>query len=111
MLNYQAKWRGRDPETVLTESSNLDWDVIFAQQEIVPIAVHLHASSWKPNYLQLAADAPTLNGEGNGSIYMVGRRISGSVDYGRTFSQRVIQLLDGLGNQVGAQETLAAEEM
>jgi peptidoglycan hydrolase-like protein with peptidoglycan-binding domain len=104
LLGYQAKWRGRDPDSVLTQSSNLDWDVIFAQQEIVPIAVHLHASSWKPNYLQLAADAGTLNSEGNGSIYMVGRRISGSVDYGRTFAQRVVQLFDGLANPAATPE-------
>lgn len=111
LLLYRGRWSGQDPETVLTQSSNQDWDRIFDQAEVLPIAVHLHASSRSRNYLHLASDAATLNGEGPGSIYMIGRAISGSPDYGRTFAQRVIQLLDGLGNGGAGKEVLEADEL
>ncbi|HJU09315.1 MAG TPA: hypothetical protein VJ728_00485, partial [Candidatus Binataceae bacterium] len=98
LQQYRTQWQGQDVQKALTQSSNADWDQIFGEIETVAKAISLH-SEGANSYLGLALDAQTLNGAGDGSIQYMGYRISGSADYGRNFHQRVVQMMDALGNK------------
>lgn len=108
LKDYAARWRGRDPDAVLTESSNEDWDALFGDPalEVVLKAIALHSAA-NADYLTLADSADGLNfvaasdaqlRQARGSIWHMGRRISGSGSYGRKFRGRVIELCNALGN-------------
>ena len=93
MQEYRQAWSGKDPDTVATISSNTDWDRLFGQTDcIVPMAaVRIH-SAGAGNYLFVSDDEAIFGSEDLRSAFMVGRRVSGSADYGRLFRERVLQL-------------------
>lgn len=97
---YRRRWTDQTSETVATVTSNDDWDLLFQQSDlIVPvIGIRLHSRN-NGNYLNLPLDAAVLNSTARGSIWNVGRRVSGSQCYGFKFKSRVIQALNGLGNE------------
>lgn len=97
MREYRQAWRGLDPDIVATRSSNDDWDRLFQQTDsiVAAAAVRIH-SARNGNYLQISADDTTSTSEDAGSAFMVGRRVSGRVDYARLFRDRVLQLRNDL---------------
>lgn len=103
ILQYKTIWAGKDPDCVCTVSTNADWDALFQQTDlIVPCrAIGLHNRTCG-NYLQLSADANVLTAESlePGSFYRMGLRINGGRAYALTFTQRVVQLLTALSQQL-----------
>jgi hypothetical protein len=108
LRDFATRWGGKDADTVLTESANEDWDALFADPalEIVFEAIRQHSRA-NADYLTLADSADGLNfvapsdaqlRNARGSIWHMGRRISGSGTYGRKFRGRVIELCNALGN-------------
>ncbi|NJL21541.1 MAG: hypothetical protein HC895_13095 [Leptolyngbyaceae cyanobacterium SM1_3_5] len=97
--DYRRRWTGQNSDRIATMTTNANWDRLFLETDwIVPVlGVRLH-SRHSGNYLNMPLDAAVLNGSDRGSIYFVGRRISGSPRYGRLFRQRVMQMLNALGN-------------
>jgi hypothetical protein len=95
---YASQWSGQNAETVASKSTNAQWDELFQQSNyIVPCAaVHLHSAS-KNNYLDLATDETTLTGSGQGSLWSMGKKISGGDSYATTFKNRVVQMRTALG--------------
>lgn len=97
---YQQRWAARSLDFIATTSTNQDWDRLFQQTDnIIPaIAIRLHSLNQGDslNYLNLPLNAMMLNGCQVGSIWMVGRRVSGSAKYASLFRQRVLQILQKL---------------
>ncbi len=99
ILSFQSQWAGQSADVIATKSTNADWDDLYQHTNFtIPcVAVRLHNESAN-NYLSLATDAATLNGTSSGSIYNVGKRVSGGDAYAALFKRRVIQILNALGN-------------
>lgn len=97
--DYRRRWTGLNPDTVATISTNDDWDRLFQQTDlIVPVISIRIFNRNSRNFLNLPLDAAVLNGQDRGSIWFVGRRISGGVQYANRFRQRVMEMLNALGN-------------
>lgn len=97
LLRFQAQWKDLQPDTACTISRDADWNEIFAQPEIRPRCVRVYADAATParNFLSLDLDVDKLNGDRLGSLYRVGRTISGTDKYARTiFLPRVVEMLD-----------------
>jgi hypothetical protein len=92
---YKTKWQGQDADTIATISSNLDWDTLFQNTDLIipSAAIFIHNKS-AGNYLNKI----TLQTTADLSIRNMGKAISGANDYADLFQKRVIQILDGLGN-------------
>ncbi len=99
LLRFKTLWADKSPEWVCTTSTNADWDQLFADdQKIVAsrgIGLHNEASG---HYLNLANDAAVLSAPQpeSGSLYRMGLRISGGVNYASLFRNRVIQMVEAL---------------
>lgn len=105
LQDFRRQWTGVTPQTVATISRDADWDRIFGQSIILAKGLSLHAGT-RDDYRRMSTTAATLlavppsagNPRGQtGSIYAMGRRISGSHAYGATtYRQRVLALLHGI---------------
>jgi len=99
IVQYREAWSGKDPDVVCSITSNLDWDALFQNTNlIVPsraVGLHNRASG---NYLALGRDPATLSALEplEGSFYRMGLRINGGQVYARLFTERVLQLLNTL---------------
>jgi hypothetical protein len=113
--DFKRRWTGLTRTTVATASTNADWDLIFAQTETLARGVALHSGTGAGDYRTMSTQASTLleappklppkkpgGAPGiprgtRGSIYFMGRRISGKYDYsvGR-YRDRVIAMLLGM---------------
>ena len=95
LRQFQAAWAGRAVDEVCTTSSNADWDALFQQSDLVLAcaAMLIHAKGGR--YLPLAPDA--ANGEGPGSLVLMGKRISGSGGYGRMLRARIARIVVAMG--------------
>jgi outer membrane protein OmpA-like peptidoglycan-associated protein len=96
---YQRRWAGMSSERVATISTNDDWDRLFQQTDLLipAVAIRLH-NQRSGNYLAMPLDAVVLSGTKAGSIWNVGRRVSGSGSYANLFRARVMQILNAMGN-------------
>jgi hypothetical protein len=96
---YQRRWAGMSSERVASISTNDDWDRLFQQTDLVipAVAIRLH-NQRSGNYLAMPLDAVVLSGTKAGSIWNVGRRVSGSGSYANLFRARVMQILNAMGN-------------
>lgn len=97
VAEYRARWAGLSPDAACTLSSNADWDRLFQQSDfLVPLqALLLHAKAG--GYLPLGSDPAAVNGSGPGSVFNMGKRISGGDDYATLFKARVAQLAVAMG--------------
>ena len=107
LSDFKRRWSTMDEQTVATRSRNADWDQIYAQGETLAKGLALHAQhhDYRPmsrtaaDLLHVPANA---GGHANplgelGSIYAMGRIISGSSGYGAgIYRQRVLALMHGL---------------
>jgi hypothetical protein len=93
---YRRKWKGLSSETVATISTNDDWDELFMKTDLLIPAIGVYLHSRK--YLDMPMNAGVLSGKGHGSIWNVGRRVSGTKSYADKFRSRVMQMLNALGN-------------
>ena len=111
LADFAKRWAGTPADTAATTSSTEDWDKIFGQPEMLAKGLSLHAGGAATDYRPMSKDAATLhdvppakasNADPRrvgqlGSIYTMGRRISGSYNYGATtYRQRVLALLQAM---------------
>lgn len=97
LQHYRTNWANVAPDVVCTRSRNTDWDEIFKQPEMRPVALRVYSKAAAParNFFSLDATVEALNGEKLGSMYRVGRTISGVDKYAREkFLPRVVEMLD-----------------
>lgn len=100
MAALAARWAGLSDDQVCTVSTNADWNSLFDLPETLGLAFSLH-SGGRNAYRRMSTLAdvlgavPAAGQPGRpGSIYQMGRRISGSHDYGAgTYRNRVLALL------------------
>ncbi len=94
---FQHSWSGKTPAQIAFATTNQDWDRLFQESDLIIAAEAIRVHNAKSgNYLKLAADAPTLNGVGAGSVFFMGLRISGGVDYANLFKDRVVATITAL---------------
>lgn len=106
LADFSRRWRGLAPASAATRSRTEDWDAIFGQGEMLAKGLSLHAGTRADrDYRRMSTDAAILHDvtQGGrppgrtGSIYAMGRRISGSHDYGRgVYRDRVLALAHGM---------------
>lgn len=105
LADYARRWATYTTDVACTRSRTEDWDRIFEQSEMLAKGLSLHAGT-RDDYRRMSTTAATLanvpaesagNARGTtGSIYAMGRRISGSRAYGAgIYRQRVLALLHG----------------
>lgn len=105
LADYARRWAAYTSDVACTRSRTEDWDRIFEQPEMLAKGLSLHAGT-RDDYRRMSTTAATLanvpaesagNARGTtGSIYAMGRRISGSRAYGAgVYRQRVLALLHG----------------
>jgi hypothetical protein len=94
---YQHRWLGKPPDQIAFESTNDDWDILFQQSDLIIAteAVRVHNEKCG-NYLALSSDAAVLNGNGAGSVFNMGKKISGADSYAGKFKDRIVVTLAGL---------------
>jgi hypothetical protein len=99
ILARQGAWAGVSLDKAANASSNADWDALFLNTdlEIPCVAISQH-SAGAGHYLDLSGDAKELNGKGKGSIWRMGKSISGGDAYADLFRRRVIAICNLLGN-------------
>jgi hypothetical protein len=97
VAEYRKRWAGLSADAACTISSNADWDRLFQQSDfLVPLqALLLHAKA--AGYLPLCTEAAVVNGAGPGSVFNMGKRISGGEDYAMLFKARLAQLASTMG--------------
>lgn len=101
LKQFSQRWANLSANTVATTSSNDDWHALFfsGTLELAREAIKLH-NQGSGGYLNLTIDdAQVINAEDGrpGSVFRIGRRISGSDDYAETFKNRVAQICGLLG--------------
>jgi hypothetical protein len=99
ILARTTAWAGMAADKAANVSSNDDWDALFMNTnlEIACVAIAQH-SSGAGDYLNLSGDVNVLNGKDKGSIWRMGRSISGGTAYADLFRQRVVAICNLLGN-------------
>jgi len=99
ILSRAKAWAGMDPDKAATVSSNADWDALFMKtgMEIACVAIAQH-SAGAGHYLNLSSDPGELNGKASGSIWRMGKSISGGDEYADLFRRRVVAVCNLLGN-------------
>lgn len=99
ILKLREKWKNMSPDVACTRSRNADWDELFADKQAFRLAAGIFnrpdAKGKQP--FSMADSLEILNREDNttGSIFFMGRKISGSSGYARNkFKPRVVQLIE-----------------
>jgi hypothetical protein len=88
-----------DLDKAANVSSNADWDALFMRTDLeIPCVAIAQHNSGAGNYLNLSGDVNVLNGKDQGSIWYMGKRISGGNAYADLFSQRVAAIANLLGH-------------
>ncbi|HEX7395707.1 MAG TPA: hypothetical protein VF313_12340 [Anaerolineaceae bacterium] len=95
---YCSLWAGQDVNNVATQSSNSDWDQLFGEIDFVAHAIDVfNKNKSKGDFLTFDLTSNELNSNGPGSIRNMGSKI-GWRQYGELFYNRVVQILNALGN-------------
>jgi hypothetical protein len=97
IVKYRDRWRGLAPSKVATISTTQAWDELFQQSSFAApaVAIHLHDAG-AGGYLKISTDLATAKGTGAGSIFLMGKRISGGTAYANRFENRVLQTMTAL---------------
>ncbi|WP_037499896.1 S8 family serine peptidase [Sphingomonas jaspsi] len=95
-----SAWAAMSDQDACTASTNAQWEQLFALPETLGMAFALHSPGYRIMSRQAdilnAVPAPGHRGQA-GSIFLMGRRISGSADYGaHLYRDRVVGLLRGM---------------
>lgn len=96
ILSYKEKWGQRKVEEICTESTNADWNGLFARTnpDILTAAVFLHGDAG--GYAKLSSDDNVLNGNKRGSLISFGDSLGGK-GYGNILKAAVSQIVSTLG--------------
>jgi hypothetical protein len=106
-----ARWGALSDQDACTSSTGQEWEQLFSVPDILAVAFALH-SGGRDAYRVMSRQADVLNAvprQGvagqRGSIYLMGRRISGSHDYGAgVYRDRVLTLMHALSNTIGPRD-------
>jgi hypothetical protein len=91
---YQLRWRGKPADQICFESTNADLDTLFQQTDLIIATEAVRAHNLQSGrYLQLSSDPAVLNGTSAGSVFYMGKRISGGDSYAAKFRDRVATTL------------------
>jgi hypothetical protein len=98
---YQQKWKDLPLDKACTCSRNADWDDFFQDRQAMRLAAAVFnrpdAQGRRPFSMSDSLDV--LNGETVGSIFFMGKKVSGSSSYARNkFRPRVVQLLEAMAS-------------
>ena len=108
LSDFKQRWTGLSRDVAATVSTNADWDLIFAQGEMLARAVRLHSGTGNSDYLTMSTqasvllDVPARPARGvprgtRGSIFFMGRRISGRYSYAAgPYRDRVLGMLNAM---------------
>lgn len=94
-----ARWSTASEQEICTISANADWDEYFAVPETLGLGLRFHAGASRYHHMSRQADVLNDVGAGqalgrSGSVYRMGRQISGSGAYGRgVYRDRVLGLM------------------
>ena len=97
LLRFKALWALLSPDDACTASRDKDWDEIFAQKEMAALSLRIYADAAAPakNLYSIDLELEKMNGEKIGSLYRVGRTISGSREYAeKKYLPRVVEMLE-----------------
>jgi hypothetical protein len=85
---FAFQWRNLSPDVVADQSSNDDWDRLFAQSDLIVAAkaIGIHNQSCG-NYL-------ALSGDPDHAVLNMGKRISGGDVYAGKFRDRMAQMIN-----------------
>lgn len=105
LIAFKVRWANLTPDDACSISRDADWDLIFAQSEIVSRALRVYANLAAPsrNLFVMEKDLNRLNANvpGLGSYFHLGRTISGSEKYAlEKFLPRVVTMLELMGKHV-----------
>lgn len=99
IVSRKQAWAGMSLDKAANISANADWDALFMKTDLeIPCVAIAQHSSQSGNYLNLSGDVNVLNGQASGSIWGMGKRISGGTKYANLFRSRVIAVCNLLGN-------------
>jgi hypothetical protein len=99
ILARTSAWMGMGVDKAVNVSANADWDALFMRTDLeIPCVAIAQHSSGAGNYLNLSGDVTVLNGTGQGSIWRIGKCISGGNAYADLFRRRVVAICNLLGN-------------
>ena len=109
LLEFKRRWSALTRDVAATTSTNADWDLIFSQGPILARALRLHSGAGNNDYRTMSTQSATLldvpappppppprrvPAGVKGSIYFMGRRISGKYDYSAgPYRDRVLAML------------------
>jgi hypothetical protein len=108
LSDFKRRWTGLGRDVAATVSTTADWDLIFAQGEMLARAVRLHSGTGNSDYLTMSTqagvllDVPARPARGvprgtRGSIFFMGRRISGRYSYAAgPYRDRVLGMLSAM---------------
>jgi hypothetical protein len=108
LSDFKRKWASLTRDVAATVSTNADWDLIFSQGEMLARAVRLHSGTGESDYRTMSTqaavllDVPTKPPHGvprgtKGSIFFMGRRISGRYSYAAgAYRDRVLAMLGSM---------------
>lgn len=99
LLVFKNRWANLTPDEACTISRDIDWDLIFAQPEIVSRSLRIYSNLASPsrNLFVMDKDLNRLNAmtTGVGSYFHTGRTISGSAEYAlEKYFPRVLVMLE-----------------
>lgn len=99
LLLFKTRWANLTPDEACTVSLDADWDLIFAQPEILPRSLRIYSNLASPsrNLFVMDKDLNRLNAmkTGAGSYFHTGRTISGSEQYAlEKYFPRVLAMLE-----------------
>lgn len=99
ILTRKTAWSGLTLDQAANVSSNADWDALFMHSDLeIPCVAIAQHNQHSGNYLNLSGKVEVLNGHDTGSIWGMGKRISGSSKYSDLFRSRVMAMCNLLGN-------------
>ena len=105
LLAFKTRWANLTPDEACTTSRDADWDLIFAQPEIVSRSLRVYSNLASPsrNLFVMDKDLNRLNAmkTGAGSYFHTGRTISGSEQYAlEKYFPRVLAMLETMAKHL-----------
>ena len=108
LQSYKQRWSGLAPDVAATVSTTEDWDILYADAELLARGLALHSGQGPTDYRKMSTQADVFNhvpleGEASypdglvGSAYRMGKRISGRPRYAATlYRDRVLALCEAM---------------
>ncbi|MBK7938786.1 MAG: hypothetical protein IPJ82_17650 [Lewinellaceae bacterium] len=105
LRKFKMRWQNLSADDACYASNDMDWDEIFTVKPIVALSLRIYADLASPakNMLIMSKEFERLNERTRqaGSIWSVGRIISGSEKYAdEDYQPRVVEMLEKIAGQL-----------